>query len=71
MASQIRFGLSGMLMKLTPSGLSASITALVTVAEPAIVPASPTPLTPQLLTGEGVSVRSVSKLGTSAADGSA
>ena len=60
-----------MLMKLTPSGRSASITALVTAGVAAIVPASPTPLTPSELTGHGVSVRSVSKLGSSAAVGSA
>ena len=35
----------------------------------AIVPASPTPLTASELTGDGVSVRSVSKLGSSAAVG--
>ena len=58
-------------MYVTPSGRSASITALVTVGEAAIVPASPTPLTPSVLTGDGVSVRSVSKLGSSAAVGSA
>src|SRR5580704_2485157 len=70
-ASQIRIGLSGMLMKSTPRGRSASITALVTAALAAIVPASPTPLAPSELTGDGVSVRSVSKLGSSAAVGSA
>ena len=71
MASQTRIGLSGMLMNSTPSGRSASSTALVTAAEAAIVPASPTPLTPSELTGDGVSVRSSSKLGSSAAVGSA
>ena len=47
------------------------MTALVTAGEAAIVPASPTPLTPSELTGEGVTVRSVSNEGTSAAVGSA
>ena len=67
----MRCGLSGMSTYVTPSGRSASITALAIAAEEAIVPASPTPLTPSELTGDGVSVRSVSKLGTSAALGSA
>ena len=47
------------------------MTALVTAAEAAIVPASPMPLTPSELTGYGVSVRSSSNDGTSAALGSA
>jgi hypothetical protein len=37
----------------------------------AIVAASPTPLTPSVLVGDGVSVRAVSITGTSAAVGSA
>ncbi len=36
------------------------MTALMTAGEPAIVPASPMPLTPSEFVGEGVSVRSVS-----------
>ena len=59
-ACHTRIGLSGMLMKSTPSGLRASMTALVTAGEAAIVPASPIPLTPSELTGDGVTVRSVS-----------
>ena len=55
----------------TPSGRIASITAAVTAGDAAIVPASPTPLTPKPFVGYGVSVRSVSKLGSSAAVGSA
>ena len=47
------------------------MTAFVTAALAAIVPASPTPLTPSELTGDGVSVRSVSNDGSSAALGSA
>ena len=70
-ASQIRIGLSGMFMYVTPSGRRASMTALVTAGDAAIVPASPMPLTPSELTGDGVSVRSSSNDGTSAALGSA
>ena len=40
-------------MNVTPSGFSASVTALTTAGEAAIVPASPTPLTPSRLTGDG------------------
>ena len=47
------------------------MTALRIAGLAAIVPASPTPLTPSELTGDGVSVRSVSNDGTSAALGSA
>ena len=54
-----------MSMYSTPSGRRASITALTTVGDEAIVPASPTPFTPSELTGDGVSVRSVSNEGTS------
>ena len=47
------------------------MTAFSTAGEAAIVPASPIPLTPSEFTGDGVSVRSVSNDGTSAAVGSA
>ena len=57
-------------MSLTPSGRSASTMALTTAGVEAIVPASPTPLTPSVLVVAGVSVRSVMKDGRSAADGS-
>src|SRR5215207_7657008 len=70
-AFQTRIGVSGMSIDVTPSGASASSTELTTAGEQAIVAASPTPLTPSVLVGDGVSVRSVSKLGTSAALGSA
>jgi hypothetical protein len=60
-----------MLTNVTPSGRRASITALPIAGVAAIVPASPTPLTPSVLTGDGVSVRSVSNVGISAALGSA
>ena len=56
---------------MTPSGRRASTTALTIAGEHAIVAASPTPLTPSVLVGDGVSVRAVSKTGTSAALGSA
>src|SRR3954464_12085070 len=53
MACQTRIGVSGMSMKLTPSGRMASMTAFVTAAVAAIVPASPTPLTPSVFVGDG------------------
>ena len=53
----------------TPYGRSASTIALTTAGVEAIVPASPTPLTPSGLVVAGVSVRSVVKVGRSAADG--
>jgi hypothetical protein len=70
-ASYTRTGVCGMSSDSTPSGLSASSTAAATAGVAAIVPASPMPLTPSELVGDGVSVRSVSKRGTSAAVGSA
>ena len=54
-----------------PSGRSASMTALTTAGVAAIVPASPMPLTPSEFDGDGVSVRSISNDGISAAVGSA
>jgi hypothetical protein len=55
----------------TPSGRIASSTAAATAGVAAIVPASPIPFTPSVLTGERVSVRSLSIGGISAAVGSA
>src|SRR5690606_7465592 len=52
-ASHTRIGLSGMFRYVTPSGRSASTVAFTTAGEQAIVPASPTPLTPSELTGDG------------------
>src|SRR5690348_682017 len=49
-------GLAGMSTCLMPSGLSASQIALMTAALAAIVPASPMPLTPRSLVGDGVTV---------------
>src|SRR5262249_10008707 len=60
---QIFSGLSGMSTWRTPNGSSASITALTMAGVAPIVPASPTPFTPNGFTGLGVSVRSVSKRG--------
>ena len=56
-------------MSLTPRWRTASTTALTTAGVEAIVPASPTPLTPSGLDVAGVSVRSVVKCGRSAAVG--
>ena len=43
---QIRSGVAGISIDVTPSGASASSTALTSAAGPAIAPASPQPLTP-------------------------
>ena len=56
-------------MSVTPYGESASTTAFITAGGEAIVPVSPTPFTPSGFVGLGVSVRSSSKDGSSAADG--
>ena len=58
-----------MSMSVTPYGASASTTALITAGGEAIAPVSPTPLTPSGFVGLGVSVRSSSNEGSSAADG--
>src|SRR5690349_2120078 len=58
MARHTRSGFSGMSMLLTPSGASASHTALTMQGVEAMVPASPTPFTPMGFTGVGVTVRS-------------
>src|SRR5207248_10893852 len=68
-ARQTRSGLHGIATSVTPRGRSASTTALTTAGVDAIVPASPTPLTPTRFGGAGVSVRSVVNLGRSAALG--
>src|SRR5689334_22933072 len=64
-------GRTGMSMCFTPYGDNASTTAFTTAGVAPIVPASPTPFTPSGLTGEGVSVRSVSNQGICEAFGSA
>src|SRR5919108_313140 len=62
---QRRSGEAGMSTCLMPSGASASQTALMTAAVAAIVPASPIPLTPRSLVGDGVTVFSECTSGTS------
>ena len=70
MACQTFIGEHGIGTSLTPSGRSASTTALTIAGVDAIVPASPTPFTPNELVVEGVSVRSVVNDGRSTAVGS-
>src|SRR5262245_33774836 len=62
---------TGMSMCVTPNVESASTIAFTTAGVDPIVPASPTPLTPSGLTGDGVTVRSSSNSGKSCARGSA
>ena len=69
MVVQTRCGEAGILMPVTPSGRSASTTALMAAWAAAMVPASPTPLTPRGFDGLGVTVLSSVKLSNSAADG--
>ena len=69
MASHTRPGWSGISTCRMPSPESASTAALTTHAVAAIVPASPMPLTPSGLLGDGVTVRAESMRGTSDADG--
>src|SRR6267143_1011336 len=67
-----RSGDSGIVsMWSTPSGRSASMTAFTTAGVAAIVPVSPAPLMPSGLTRVGVTVRSVSYIGSMSAFGSA
>ena len=68
-ARQTRSGVAGIWMSVTPRCESASTTALITAGAAAIVPVSPTPLTPNGFVGLGLSVRSSSYDGSSAADG--
>ena len=69
MARQTRSGVQGIGTSSMPIGRSALTMAFTTAGVDAIVPASPTPLTPSGLVVAGVSVRSVVKCGRSAADG--
>ena len=64
-----RSGLAGMSTCLMPSGVSASVMALMTAALAAMVPASPIPFTPSSLTGVGVTVLSSVMVGISLAVG--
>ena len=70
MARQTRSGVHGICTSLMPHGRSASTIALTTAGVEAMVPASPTPLTPSGLVVDRLTVRSVVKLGRSAAEGS-
>ncbi len=69
MASHTCCGDAGIRTSWTPIGRSASTTALMTAGVEAMVPASPTPLTPSGLVVAGVSVRSVTKSDRSGAAG--
>ena len=53
----------------TPKGASASMTAFCTAGVEPMVPASPMPFTPIGFDGLGVTVDAISKLGTSAEEG--
>src|SRR5438128_9403676 len=70
-SDQIFSGVSGMSMVLIPSGARASRTALTMAGGAPIQPASPTPLAPSGLRGEGVSMMSVTEVGTCSAFGKA
>src|SRR6202035_1241673 len=54
-ASHTRDGVAGMSIAVTPSGTSASISALITVGGAPMVPDSPMPLTPSGLVRHGTS----------------
>jgi hypothetical protein len=68
-ARHTRSGVQGMGTSLTPMGRNASTMALTTAGVEAMVPASPTPLTPNGLEVAGVSVRSLTMSGRSNALG--
>ena len=70
MARHTRCEVVGISMSLTPNWRTASSTALTMAGVEAIVPASPTPLTPSGFDVAGVVTVAVSKLGRSAAEGS-
>src|SRR5215470_11950584 len=67
--SHTRSGVAGISIVSTPSGDSASITALITVGGAPIVPDSPMPLTPSGLVLHGTSSRLASKRGVLSARG--
>ena len=71
MARHTRSGVSGMSMWRIPRCETASTTALCTAGVEPIVPASPIPLAPSGFRGVGVTVFEASKLGSSAALGTA
>ncbi len=68
-ARHTRSGVHAIRTSSTPNCRSASTTALTTAGVDAMVPASPTPLTPSGLVVDGVSVRSVAKDGRSGGAG--
>ena len=70
-AAHTRSGVHGMSMWRTPRCDTASITAFWIAGVDPIVAASPMPLAPSGFSGDGVSVDRTSKLGISAADGTA
>src|SRR6266542_6760079 len=65
MARHTRSGVHGRSMSVMPNGARASITAFTTAGGDAMVPVSPTPLTPSSFEVEGVSDRPMSTYGTS------
>src|SRR6266542_6313107 len=65
MARHTRSGVHGRSMSVMPNGARASITELTTAAGEAMVPVSPTPLTPSSLVVEGVTSRPRVMAGTS------
>ena len=69
MAFHTLWGEAGMGTSVTPRPERASTTALMTAGAAPMVPASPMPLTPMALVGEGVTVWSVVMAGTSEAAG--
>src|SRR5262245_39370300 len=71
MSRQIFSGLKGISRCVTPNGARASMMAFATAGPAPMVPASPQPLAPRGLTGVGVTVRSVSRVGTMGALGMA
>ena len=70
-ACHTRIGVAGMSMFSTPRCERASTTAFHTAGVAPMAPDSPMPLAPSGFRGDGVSVREVSNIGSSAAVGSA
>lgn len=69
MARQTRCGVQGIATSVTPRWRSASSTPLTMAGVAAMVPASPTPLTPNGFDVAGVQAVAVEKLGRSPAEG--
>src|ERR1700751_6087366 len=68
-ARQMRSGVAGIGMSVTPSGARASRIAFMTVGVLATVPPSPTPLAPNGLVGLGTGLKSTATRGTVSARG--